>query len=86
MPDWHNRCTCFGLAILQQKQTASFVQFWLDVIAEWEQENGKVLVDLAVNKDVQDAILKDPMRSRIVDIIDIGLYSNADNKARSKNP
>ena len=48
-----------------------FVQFWLDVIAEWEQENGPVLVDLAVNKDVQDAILKDPTRSKIVDIIDI---------------
>ena len=48
-----------------------FVQFWLDVIAEWEQENGKILVDLAVNKDVQDAILKDPKRSRVVDIIDI---------------
>ncbi len=48
-----------------------FVQFWLDVIAEWEQENGDVLVDLAVNKDVQDAILKDAKRSKIVDIIDI---------------
>jgi hypothetical protein len=48
-----------------------FVQFWLDVIAEWEAENGKVLVDLAVNKDVQDAILNDPVRSKIVDIIDI---------------
>lgn len=48
-----------------------FVQFWLDVIAEWEQENGKVLVDLAVNKDVQDAILNDPIRSKIVDIIEI---------------
>ena len=48
-----------------------FVQFWLDVIAEWEQENGPVLVDLAVNKDVQDSILKDPKRSKIVDIIDI---------------
>ena len=48
-----------------------FVQFWLDVIAEWEQENGRVLVDLAVNKDVQDAILKDPVRSKVVDIIDI---------------
>ena len=48
-----------------------FVEFWLDVIAEWEKENGKVLVDLAVNKDVQDAILKDPIRSKIVDIIDI---------------
>jgi len=48
-----------------------FVEFWLDVITEWEQENGKVLVDLAVNKDVQDAILRDPKRSKIVDIIDI---------------
>ena len=48
-----------------------FVQFWLDVIAEWEEENGPVLVDLAVNKDVQDSILKDPKRSKIVDIIDI---------------
>ncbi len=48
-----------------------FVQFWLDVIAEWEQENGKVLVDLAVNKDVQDAILNDPVRSKVVDFIDI---------------
>ena len=28
-------------------------------------------MDLAVNKDVQDAILKDPVRSKIVDIIDI---------------
>ena len=48
-----------------------FVQFWLDVVSEWEQENGRVLVDLAVNKDVQDAILKDPVRSKIVDFIDI---------------
>ncbi len=48
-----------------------FVQFWLDVVAEWERENGQVLVDLAVNKDVQDAILADPVRSKIVDIIDI---------------
>ena len=49
----------------------AFVQFWLDVVAEWEQENGEVLVALAVNKDVQDAILKDPKRSKTVDIIDI---------------
>ena len=48
-----------------------FVQFWLDVIADWEAENGKVLIDLAVNKDVQDAILNDPVRSKVVDIIDI---------------
>lgn len=49
-----------------------FVQFWLDCIAEWQQEKGKdVLVALAVNKDVQDAILADPVRSKTVDIINI---------------
>ena len=51
-----------------------FVQFWIDVIAEWEKENGHVLVDLAVNKDVQDAILNDSVRSKVVDIIDIGQW------------
>ncbi len=50
----------------------AFVQFWLDVIAEWEAETGRqVLVALAATKDVQDAVLADPVRSRTVDIIDI---------------
>ena len=49
-----------------------FVRFWLDVIAEWEQTTGQhVLVSLGVNKDVQDSILCDPARARVVDIIDI---------------
>lgn len=49
-----------------------FVQFWLDVIAEWEAETGKhALVALSTTKDVQDAILKDEKRSKVVDIIDI---------------
>ena len=48
-----------------------FVQFWLDVIAEWERDNGPVLVALAVNKDVQDSILNDPTRAKTVDFIDI---------------
>lgn len=49
-----------------------FVQFWLDVIAEWENETGKdVLVALSTTKDVQDAILQDQVRSKIIDIIDI---------------
>ena len=35
-----------------------FVQFWLDVIAEWEAESGKkAKVALSTTKDVQDAIL-----------------------------
>ena len=49
-----------------------FVQFWLDVIAEWETETGKkVKVALSTTKDVQDAILADPKRAAVVDIIDI---------------
>lgn len=49
-----------------------FVEFWLDVIIEWEKETGKnALVCLSTTKDVQDAILADPIRSKAVEIIDI---------------
>ncbi|MDR1021772.1 MAG: DUF6298 domain-containing protein [Prevotellaceae bacterium] len=49
-----------------------FVQFWLDVIADWEKETGRsVLVGLSATKDVQDAILSDTQRASVVDIIDI---------------
>ncbi len=50
----------------------SFVEFWLDVIAEWQKETGKdALVALSTTKDVQDAILADPKRSALIDVIDI---------------
>lgn len=49
-----------------------FVQFWLDCIAEWEQETGKhATIALSTTKDVQDAILNDPKRAKVVDVIDI---------------
>ena len=49
-----------------------FVQFWLDVISEWEKENHqKVLVMLPGTKDVQDAILTNPKYSALVDAIDV---------------
>jgi len=49
-----------------------FMQFWLDTIAQWEQETGrKPMIGLSATKDVQDAILADPVRSRIVSVIDI---------------
>jgi len=49
-----------------------FVEFWLDVIAQWEKENNQhVLVMLPGTKDVQDTILSDPKRAKIVDAIDI---------------
>ena len=49
-----------------------FVQFWLDVIGEWEKENNQhVMVMLPGTKDVQDAVLADPKRSAMVDVIDV---------------
>ena len=49
-----------------------FMQFWLDVVAEWEMESGyKELISLCATKDVQDEILADPVRSKTVDLIDI---------------
>lgn len=49
-----------------------FVEFWLDVIDEWQQETGiNALVALSTTKDVQDSILNDPKRAAVVDIIDI---------------
>jgi hypothetical protein len=54
----------------------SFVQFWLDTIAQWEQETGHdVLVALSCTKDVQDAILSDPEREPHVDVIDIRYWT-----------
>ncbi len=49
-----------------------FVQFWIDVIKEWEQETGcNAFIGLSTTKDVQDAILDDPVRSDAIDLIDI---------------
>ncbi|RZK97830.1 MAG: pectate lyase, partial [Pedobacter sp.] len=49
-----------------------FVQFWLDVIKAWEKETGKKeIIGLSTTKDVQDAILADPARATVVDLIDI---------------
>jgi len=54
----------------------SFVQFWIDTIAEWEEENRQsVVVALSSTKDVQDAILADTGRSRHVDVIDIRYWT-----------
>ena len=62
-----------------------FVQFWLDTIAEWKNQNkgNKALVALAAPKNVQDAILADAERAAVVDVIafrywwqtDRGLYA-----------
>lgn len=49
-----------------------FVEFWIDVIKEWEKEtNKKVIIGLSTTKDVQDAILADPARASVVNLVDI---------------
>jgi len=60
-----------------------FVQFWIDTIKEWEKETGKhPIIGLSVTKDVQDAILADPKRADVVDLIDIKYwYYQAEGKA-----
>ncbi len=43
-----------------------FVQFYIDTVLEWEAERGKqVTIGLCAPKDVQDAILADPVRGRL---------------------
>ncbi|GHE46916.1 hypothetical protein GCM10017764_32580 [Sphingobacterium griseoflavum] len=49
-----------------------FVEFWIDVIAEWKEETGKSpIIALSTTKDVQDAILADPKRAKEIQLIDI---------------
>lgn len=49
-----------------------FTRFWLETIAEWEQETGcHPLIALSCTKDAQDVLLEDPILNKVVDIIDI---------------
>jgi hypothetical protein len=53
-----------------------FTQFWIDTIIEWQREHRRdVLVALSAPKDVQDAILADPVRGPHIDVIDIRYWS-----------
>lgn len=53
-----------------------FVEFWIDVIKEWEKETSQnAKVALSTTRDVQDAILSDPERSGVIDVIDIRYWS-----------
>jgi len=56
-----------------------FMQFWLDVVAEWESETGKrPLMALSAPKDVQDAILADAKRAALIDVIDLTYWWRTD--------
>ncbi|WP_126174312.1 DUF6298 domain-containing protein [Altericroceibacterium xinjiangense] len=50
----------------------SFVNFWLDTIAEWSGEHGEQpFVSLEVPKDQLDAILADPVRAPLISAMDV---------------
>ncbi|KDN56517.1 DUF6298 domain-containing protein [Flavobacterium seoulense] len=50
----------------------SFMQFWLDVTASYKKSNqSESKIALSATKDVQDAVLNDAARTKIVDVIDI---------------
>ncbi|MCA1745388.1 MAG: DUF6298 domain-containing protein, partial [Bacteroidales bacterium] len=53
-----------------------FVEFWLDVIKEWEQETGRsVWIVLSTTKDVQDAILNQADRAALIDVVDVRYWA-----------
>jgi hypothetical protein len=57
----------------------AFMEFWLDIVAEWQVETGKKpLIGLSAPKDVQDAILADPRRGRLIDVIDLKYWWRTD--------
>lgn len=60
-----------------------FMQFWIDVIANYEKSHkNESKITLSATKDVQDAILNDTERTKIVDVIDIKYwYYKEDGKA-----
>lgn len=48
-----------------------FARFWTDTVADWSRTSGHdPLIALSANKDVQDALLADPVRAAVYDIIE----------------
>ena len=56
-----------------------FMQFWLDVAGEWMRETGRrPLLALSATKDVQDAILADSERAKLISVIDLKYWFRTD--------
>jgi len=58
----------------------SFMQFWIDTVSAWERKNprSRAIIALSCTKDVQDAILADAKRNRVVDVIDFRYWWRTD--------
>jgi hypothetical protein len=64
-----------------------FMQFWLDVVAEWIRETGRwPTIMLSAPKDVQDAILADEARAALIDVIDLAYWFRTDDGAEFAPP
>ncbi len=64
-----------------------FMQFWVDVIAGWKKETGrKPLIALSATKDVQDAILADPARAAVIDVIDLTYWHRTESNEEYAPP
>jgi hypothetical protein len=49
-----------------------FMQFWVETIKQWETTHKKKeIMGLSATKDVQDAILADPTKASVINVIDI---------------
>jgi hypothetical protein len=55
---------------------ASFVEFWMDTITEWEQETGKdVKIGLGAGKDVMEQVLDDEKRAAEIDVLELTYWN-----------
>lgn len=49
-----------------------FMQFWVETVKQWENKHKrKEIIGLSATKDVQDAILADPSKAPVINVIDI---------------
>ena len=49
-----------------------FMQFWVETVKQWETlHKQKEIIGLSATKDVQDAILADPEKASVINVIDI---------------
>jgi hypothetical protein len=72
LENFENNSNVIQLTSAEYTGPLEFMQFWVDVVKRWEQKTGiKEFIGLSATKDVQDAILSDPGRSSVINIIDI---------------
>lgn len=65
------RNVVFGLGF-QFAGPLAFQQFFQDTVAEWERQSGRtVRLALVTSKDIEDAILADPVRAKQIAVIDL---------------